>query len=154
MFIGSLACFSIFNVAAGFSKSGLTLDILNFVLGLFSASALPPAQGILGVVYDQPSRRKNRVFACFSAGNPLGFAIGAILAGVSAHLFDWRAGFWVLGLVYGIVTVIALLTTPRDMTVKEPWGANSIKRLDIPGTLLAVLGIGMFCASLRYVVPI
>ena len=47
MFIGSMFLFSIFCLGAGFSKNGLTIDIMNGVLGIFSASAVPPAQGML-----------------------------------------------------------------------------------------------------------
>jgi MFS family permease len=60
MFIGSMLLFSVFCLGAGFSRSGITLDILCGVLGIFSASAVPPAQGMLGTVYEKPSPRKNK----------------------------------------------------------------------------------------------
>lgn len=71
MFVGSLFCFAIVCLGVGFSKDAMTMDILNGGLGLFSASATPPAVGLLGTIYDKPSKRKNYAFACFSAGNPL-----------------------------------------------------------------------------------
>ena len=63
-----MALYCVFAVAAGFAKDPLTLDVLNGVIGLMCASAVPPAQGMLGVIYDKPSKRKNAAFACFSAG--------------------------------------------------------------------------------------
>ncbi|KAF2266116.1 MFS general substrate transporter [Lojkania enalia] len=148
MFIGSMFLFSVFSLAAGFAKTGLTLDILNGVLGIWSASAVPPAQGMLGVVYETPSRRKNKVFGCFSAGNPLGFVFGSIFSGLATRLFNWRAGFYLLALVYIVITLLAVFTVPNDQTEKQSLDEETLKRLDLPGTAMTILGIGMFCAAL------
>src|SRR4051812_27383487 len=67
MFVVSLFLFAVFALATGFSRDAITLDALNGVLGLVSAAAVPPAQGILGNIYEKPSKRKNYAFACFSA---------------------------------------------------------------------------------------
>lgn len=149
MFIGSMFLFSVFCLGAGFSKSGLTIDILCGILGIWSASAVPPAQGMLGVIYERPSRRKNKVFGCFSAGNPLGFVFGTIFSGLATKLFNWRAAFWLLAIVYLVVTVVAVFTVPMDTTKKERLDEETLKRLDLPGTAMTILGIGMFCAALR-----
>ncbi|KAF2183966.1 major facilitator superfamily MFS-1 [Zopfia rhizophila CBS 207.26] len=148
MFISSMFLFAIFNLAAGFAKSGLTLDILNGILGIWSASAVPPAQGMLGVIYEKPSKRKNKVFGCFSAGNPLGFVFGSIFSGLATQLFNWRASFWLLAIVYLAVTIVAGFTVPTDGTVKAPLNEETVKRLDLPGTAMTIVGIGMFCAAL------
>lgn len=148
MFVGSLFCFSIVCLGAGFSKNAMTMDILNGVLGFFSASATPAAVGILGITYDKPSKRKNYAFACFSAGNPLGFVFGTILGGIAATIFDWRAAFWLLSIIFAVFTVIAIFSVPRDLTAKEPLTWQTLKRFDILGTVLTVAGIGMFSAAL------
>jgi MFS family permease len=151
MFIASMFLFSVFCLGAGFSTSGMTLDILCGVLGIFSASSVPPAQGMLGAIYAEPSPRKNRAFGCFSAGNPMGFVFGTILAGLFTQVFSWRAGFWLLAVVYFVTSIVAAFTVPRDTTPKRRLDAETIKRLDLPGTALTIFGIGMFCAALRYV---
>ncbi|KAH7392972.1 major facilitator superfamily domain-containing protein [Pyrenochaeta sp. MPI-SDFR-AT-0127] len=148
MFIGSMFLFSIFCLGAGFSKSGLTLDILCGILGIWSASAVPPAQGMLGAIYEKPSPRKNKVFGCFSAGNPLGFVFGTILSGLFTQIFNWRAGFFLLAIVYFCISVVAIITVPKDTTPKQTLNEKTIKKLDLPGTALTILGIGMFCAAL------
>ena len=81
MFVGSLFLFAVFALAAGFAKTPISLDVLTGIMGLFSASAVPPASGILGAAYERPSKRKNAAFACFSAGNPLGYVFGTIFGG-------------------------------------------------------------------------
>ncbi|KAI4631286.1 hypothetical protein J4E83_002817 [Alternaria metachromatica] len=148
MFIASMFLFSVFCLGAGFSTSGMTLDILCGVLGIFSASSVPPAQGMLGAIYELPSRRKNRAFGCFSAGNPMGFVFGTILSGLFTQVFSWRAGFWLLAIVYFVTSIVAAFTVPRDGTPKRRLDSETVKRLDLPGTGLTVLGIGMFCAAL------
>jgi MFS family permease len=150
MFIGSMLLFSVFCLGMGFSKNGLTLDIISGVLGIFSASAVPPAQGMLGVIYEKPSKRKNKVFGCFSAGNPLGFVFGTIFGGIATTIASWRAGPWLIAVVYLCVSIIALFTVPKDTTPKQKFNDETVKRLDLPGTSMTILGIGCFCAALRY----
>ena len=148
MFIGSMFLFAVFCLGAGFSKNGVTLDIMCGILGIFSASAVPSAQGMLGTIYDKPSQRKNKAFGCFSAGNPLGFVFGIIFSGLATQLFSWRAAFWLLAIVYLVISILAAIFVPSDHAVKVPWNSETMKRLDLPGTAMTILGIGMFCAAL------
>jgi len=64
IFCVSSAIFTIFCVGAGFANSGITLDVLNGLIGLASAAAVPAILGIMGASYEKPSRRKNFAFAC------------------------------------------------------------------------------------------
>lgn len=148
LFVGSLFLFSVVGLAAGFANDPITLDVLTSVMGFFSASAVPPAVGILGVAYEKGSKRKNAAFACFSAGNPLGFVFGTIFGGVATKLYGWRASFWLIALIFLAFTIIGIFTIPRDWTPKEPLNWESLKKFDIIGTLLTIAGIGMFSAAL------
>jgi MFS family permease len=152
MFVGSLLIFSIICLGAGFAKSGVVLDVLSGLMGLMSAAAVPPAQGMLAVIYEAPSPRKNKVFACFSAGNPIGFVVGIISGGIVTHIFSWRAGFWWLALLYFIITIIAFFLIPADTTEKLQFNRDTVKHFDIVGSLLIIAGTGLFSAALRYVV--
>ena len=146
--VGSLFLFAIIALATGFSRTPLTLDILNGVMGLVTAAAVPAAQGTLGVIYEKPSKRKNYAFACFSAGNPLGFVFGTIFSGIASSIFNWRASFFLLAIIYLVFGLIAIWTVPKDFTVKEPLTWETLKRFDVLGTVLTIAGIGMFCAAL------
>lgn len=148
MFIGSMFLFSMLCLATGFAENGITLDILCGVLGIFSASAVPPAQGILGTIYDRPSPRKNKAFGCFSAGNPLGFVFGTILSGLFTQVFNWRAGFFLIAVTYFLISIVAVLTVPVDKMPKQKFNEETLRRLDLPGTGMTIAGIGMFCAAL------
>ena len=117
--------------------------------GIRSAAAVPPAQGMLAVIYDVPSKRKNAAFACFSAGNPLGFVFGIISGGIVTQIFSWRAGFWWLAIVYLLFTIIAIFVLPKDTTKKMPLNKETIRKFDVVGSLLAIAGTGLFSAGLR-----
>lgn len=148
MFVGSLFMYSVFALVAGFAKTPIGLDVLCGVLGIFSASAVPPAVGILGVAYGKPSKRKNAAFACFSAGNPLGYVFGTIFGGLAANIFNWRASFWLIAIIFLCFTVIGFFTIPKDFADKEPLNWTAVKRFDLLGTALTIGGIGMFSAAL------
>ncbi|KAL1622997.1 hypothetical protein SLS56_008474 [Neofusicoccum ribis] len=148
LFIGSMALFTVFALAAGFSQTPLQLDILNGVMGLMSAASVPPAQGMLGNIYQRPSKRKNKVFACFSAGNPMGFVFGSIFSGIATQLFNWRASFFLLAIIYVIIVGIALFSVPVDHTQKEKLSVQGLKKFDIVGTILTIAGIGLFSGAL------
>jgi MFS family permease len=118
------------------------------LIGLMSAAAVPPAQGLLGVIYDRPSKRKNMVLACFSAGNPLGFVFGMVSSGVATKVLSWRASFWWLGILYAVFTIVAILAVPNDPTERQELSWEAVRNFDIPGTLLTIAGIGMFSSAL------
>ena len=145
----SLFLFAILALAAGFSRDALTLDVLNGVMGLTSASTIPSAQGILGSIYHKPSKRKNYAFACFTSGNHLGFVFSSILSGVVTQFFGWRASFWLLAIIYLVVAIIAYLAVPADDSEKLPLSLETLKQFDIVGAALMIGGIGLFTAGVR-----
>jgi predicted MFS family arabinose efflux permease len=124
------------------------LDIFTGILGLWSAAAVPPAIGILGSAYAIPSSRKNKAFACFSAGNPIGFVMGSIFSGIAAQIFNWRASFYLLGIIYAVMFLVSIWTVPKDQGAKEKLTLETAKRFDLLGILLSMAGIALFSASL------
>ncbi|KAJ9610411.1 hypothetical protein H2200_005188 [Cladophialophora chaetospira] len=149
LFLLSLAFFSICLLITGFATNSYFLDIFCGLLGLSSAASVPPAIGKLGAVYDKPSRRKNRAFACFSGGNPVGFVLGAFISGIVMQIASWRAAFWVMSVIYAFFFFAAWWTTPPD--AEQTLGGLNMEtfvKFDLLGALLAVGGIAMFTASL------
>lgn len=145
----SLGCFAVCLLVIGFATDPIFMDVFCGLSGLCCAAAVPPAIGKLGAVYEKPSRRKNRAFACFSAGNPVGFAIGGFISGVAMTVSTWRVAFWAVAVIYAIFTVIAWFTVPEDIEQKKG-GLNleTLKKFDFLGAFLAVVGIAMFSAGL------
>lgn len=151
LFIIGMAGFSISLLIAGFATNAIYMDVFSGVLGLFAAAVVPPAVGALGAVYEKPSKRKNLAFACFSAGNPLGFVGGMIISGVASYLYNWRASFWAHAVVYAIFTVLTVWTVPADGFARTPLSVQALKKFDILGTVLIVIGFALFSSSLSYV---
>jgi MFS family permease len=143
-----MGAFAASALVAGFSTNAMYLDVFGGLLGLWSAAAVPPAVGILGAAYEQPSQRKNRAFACFSAGNPVGFVMGTIFSGVAAHIFNWRASFYLLAIIYAAFLVGAVWTVPRTQVETEKFNLKTLKRFDLFGVILSMAGIALFCSSL------
>ena len=114
-----------------------------------SATTVPPCQGFLGNIYEKPSKRRNYVFACFSAGNPLGFVFGSIFSGIATQLFGWRASFWLLAIIYWVVKIIACFTVPVDDSEKLPLSIQLLKQCDVIGAALTIGGIGLFSTGLK-----
>jgi MFS family permease len=149
MFLWSMASFSACLLIIGFAKNAYYMDIFCGLSGVCSAAAVPPAIGTLGAVYTKPSRRKNRAFACFSAGNPLGFVLGAFVAGIVMLVSTWRAVFWVLCVIYVVFTIIAWWTIPKDDgQVKGKFDMETLAKFDFLGAFLAVVGIAMLTGAL------
>ena len=148
LLIYSMASFTALMLITGFSQNALMAEVFLAISGLSCAAVVPPAIGKLGAIYGKPSRRKNRAFACFSAGNPVGFVLGALIGGIVTEIASWRACFWVITVLYAFFTVAAWFTTPDDAE-QSVGGLNveTMKQMDWLGALLAVAGIGLFTAS-------
>lgn len=151
LFIIGMAGFSLSLLIAGFATNAIYMDVFSGVLGLFAGAVVPPAAGALGAVYEKPSKRKNLAFACFSAGNPLGFVGGMIISGVASYLYNWRASFWAHAVIYAIFAVLTVWTVPDDGFVRTPLTVDSLKKFDLFGTVLIVIGFALFASSLSYV---
>jgi MFS family permease len=143
-----MAAFAILSLIAGFASNAMYLDVFGGFLGLWSSAAVPPAVGILGAAYSMPSKRKNKAFACFSAGNPIGFVMGCIFSGVAANLFSWRASFWLLAMIYVCFFIAAIWTVPKTQADIGKISWDVLKRFDLFGIILSIAGIALFCASL------
>jgi len=91
-------------------------------------------------------------FAAFGAGNPLGFVFGSILSGVAARIFDWRASFILIAIIWGLLTIMAFWTIPKveayppGQPLKERL-LSFVKRFDALGTVLTIFGTGVLTAA-------
>lgn len=152
MFIAAMTCSTLAVAVAGFAPNGLTLVIINAFFGLFSAAAVTPALGQLGSVYNKPSKRRNRAFACFSAGNPIGYVGGSLISGVVMQLSGWRACFWSFAVLNAIFAILVLWTVPSH---SAPGGSiwDVMSRFDVIGALSITGGVSMLSSALTYVLP-
>ncbi|KAH0495967.1 hypothetical protein TgHK011_009490 [Trichoderma gracile] len=151
-FIVGMVGFSVSSLILGFSQNPFWMNILCGFLGLFSAVIVPPAIGILGAAYSEPSKRKNWAFACFSAGNPVGFGLGSIIMGISAKILDWRAGFFFFTILWGLLAIASVWVVPSIEAFEPgPFGTRlkvALRRFDVVGTAMTIVGVGLFTTGL------
>lgn len=150
LFVAGMAGFTIAMLISGFANNAIYMDVFSGISGLFSAAVVPPAVGTLGVIYEKPSKRKNRAFACFSAGNPLGFVMGTIISGIASDAYNWRASFWAVTVIYAVFTLLTIWTTPNDTGDRTRLTWESFKKFDLLGTFLIVTGIALFSSALTW----
>jgi MFS family permease len=146
-----MTCYSACLLIAGFATNPVFLDIFCGLIGLCSAATVPAAVGTLGAAYSRPSRRKNIAFACFSAGNPLGFGAGALLSGLVNKSMTWRASFWILAVGYGLVSAFSWHTVPlQDNQPRFPYQFRTLARLDWFGALAIITGLALLLSGITY----
>ena len=112
--------------------------------GLASAGAIPASLGILGANYG-PGRRKNKVFATYSAGNPVGAAFGLVIGGVLTSYASWRWLMWIFGVVVAFIAIASLFAIPKDSKRVGPR-----EKIDWIGAILVTSGLILFCFGLTY----
>jgi len=158
MFLTGMLGFGLGSILTGFAQNPFWMDIMCGLLGVFCAMVVPPAIGIMGAAYDKPSKRKNLAFSSFSAGNPLGFVLGTISSGVAAKLFNWRAAFFWLAILWGFFTILAVWAVPAVETFATNESlrqrlARFANHFDTVGAILTLFGTGMFSAAITCVYP-
>nr|GAT55166.1 predicted protein [Mycena chlorophos] len=106
-----------FTLGCGFTTDGVTLAVLRALQGIGGAATIPAAIGILAHHFPPSSpRARAAAFSSFSAGSPLGAALGMILGGLVTQLspYKWRAQFWLsAGLAFATLFA-AILFIPAD----------------------------------------
>ncbi|KAL4989259.1 major facilitator superfamily-domain-containing protein [Aspergillus falconensis] len=170
MALAAMVCTTLAVFAAGWAPNGPSLIVFTALIGLFSAAAVSPAVGQLGAVYSELSKRRNRAFACFSAGNPLGFVVGTFVAGVVVEISGasasngrgWRVCFWVFSVLCTGFAGLVAFTVPSDAKIgTRPAAAivaggqgsgvsgwEVLKRFDLLGALLVTAGVSLVSAGL------
>jgi MFS family permease len=154
VFLVGMGSFSALALLVAWAQDPFWMDVVCGLLGVSAAMVVPPAIGILGAAYEVPSKRKNLAFSAFSAGNPLGFVFGSIISGLATMVFNWRASFVLIAILWLLFTVLAYFTVP---SVVEAFPANQpfreratkfVKTFDWLGTALTILGTGLLTAAI------
>lgn len=101
--------------------------------GAFAALMAPAALSIVTVTFTEP-RERAKAFGVFGALAGGGAAIGLIVGGVLTEYFSWR---WCLGVNVPVALIVAAAAIP---IVHESRAAGDT-RYDIPGVLLATIGL-------------
>jgi EmrB/QacA subfamily drug resistance transporter len=101
--------------------------------GAFGALLAPTALSLLSTTFSDPSER-GKAFGIYGSVAGSGAAVGLLLGGVLTEYLSWRWCLYV-NLAFAIPTALAALSLLDS-------GLHAAKpRIDVPGTLTAVLGL-------------
>ncbi|KAJ6453099.1 MFS general substrate transporter [Mycena sanguinolenta] len=125
------------SVGCGFSQNGTTLYILRGVQGLGPAAFIPACLGILAHAFP-PSRARSAAFATFSAGAPLGGAIGTQIGALLTQYTraSWRSPFFLIAGMACLSALGGFLIIDPDVPSTE-----TDRRVDWIGAFLATTGL-------------
>jgi EmrB/QacA subfamily drug resistance transporter len=132
-FIVGLLGFAGASALGGIASTAGLLFAARALQGAFAALLAPAALSLITVTFVEPKERA-RAFGVFGAISGGGAAIGLILGGVLTEYASWR---WCLGVNVPIAIAAAAAAIPVVKESKAPGNT----RYDVPGAVLATLGL-------------
>ncbi|KZT57350.1 MFS general substrate transporter [Calocera cornea HHB12733] len=143
--------FLAFTLGCGFARSPLEIIIMRALTGMGGAAMIPACLGILAHTFP-PGKQRTIAFSSFQAAAPCGGVLGMVVGGVVTQFaaVSWRALFYVLGGVAGLVFAGALICFPNDRV--DP---SADRRVDWLGAFLITAGLVLllFCLGEGEIAP-
>jgi EmrB/QacA subfamily drug resistance transporter len=140
LFLVGLAVFGVASLVGGLAPSPWLLVAARFLQGAGGAALVPASLSLLTSVFAEGEER-NRAIGVYGAMAALGFVVGMVGGGVITELLGWR---WVMFVNVPIALAVFVLTPL--LAVPESGENEARRRLDVPGSAAATLGL----ASLIY----
>ncbi|KDQ58837.1 hypothetical protein JAAARDRAFT_127904 [Jaapia argillacea MUCL 33604] len=136
-FVAGSLCMFTFALGCGFAKNDITIDILRGFQGLGAAATIPASLGILAHAFP-PSRARSLAFATFSAGAPVGAALGMVIGGVLTQLTrpSWRSTFYFSAGLTALCLIGGIISMDADIPSTE-----TDARVDWIGAALVTVGL-------------
>ncbi|KAK0442598.1 putative efflux transporter [Armillaria borealis] len=134
--LGSL-WMAVFTLSLSFAKNDITFDILRGLQGIGRAAMMPAAVGILSDAFPS-SQARRKAFAAFTAGQPLGDALGTVVGGVLTQLTasSWRSPLYLITALSVVTFVLGLYAIDSDRP-----STTTDQRIDWVGAVLVSAGI-------------
>ncbi|MEU8581505.1 MFS transporter [Streptomyces abikoensis] len=102
--------------------------------GVFGALLAPAALSLLAVLFTEAKERA-KAFGIFGAIAGAGGGVGLILGGLFTEYLNWRWTFFV-NIPFAVVAAVGAISV-----IREPAEGRNPSKLDIPGVILATLGL-------------
>jgi len=135
VFVAGIWLFALASVACAAAPSSLLLILARAVQGVGAALLVPNSLAILSAAF--PKAERGRAIGTWSGFAAITAAGGPVLGGWLVDTLSWRAAFWINPPIAAVVLVLASLAVPES---RDP-GARG--RMDWPGAVLAVAGLGL-----------
>jgi len=129
-----LGLFILGMVGEALAQSLSWIILCQAVIGFANGILLPVSQSLMTTIY--PSEEKSKAIAIWTLTAGLALAIGPLFGGLIIYFWDWRAIFWINGLLALMAFVIV------RTTVLESFENRKSKPLNPLGVILLTLGLG------------
>ncbi|GCD37017.1 MFS transporter [Streptomyces chrestomyceticus] len=133
-FIIGLVGFALASALGGAASNEGVLLGARALQGVFGALLAPSALSLLAVTFTE-ARERAKAFGIFGAIAGGGGAVGLILGGVLTEYMNWRWTFFV-NIPFAVIAAVGAL-----LVIREPAGSRNPSKLDVPGVILATLGL-------------
>jgi EmrB/QacA subfamily drug resistance transporter len=140
VFMAGVWVFAISSVACALAPSPLLLILARAVQGIGAALLVPNSLAILSSAF--PRERRGRAIGTWSGFAAMTSAGGPVLGGWLVDTLSWRAAFWINVPIAAVVLVLAMVA------VRESRDNGAHGRMDWPGAVLAVGGLGLISWAL------
>lgn len=138
-FIVGLVIFAIASAACGFAPTSAWLVFGRLLQGIGAALLVPASLAIIGAAF--PRAERGRAIGTWAAAAGIMTVLGPPLGGWLVDVTGWRAIFFINPPI-AAVTLLLAMRLPPDAPVR------SRDRLDIIGSVLAVLALGLLSYGL------
>ncbi|MYT31034.1 MULTISPECIES: MFS transporter [unclassified Streptomyces] len=133
-FLIGLVGFALASALGGAAADEAMLLGARALQGVFGALLAPSALSLLAVTFTE-ARERAKAFGIFGAIAGGGAALGLLLGGVLTEYLDWRWTFFVN------IPIAVIAAAGAVLVVREPAEGRNRSRLDVPGVVLASLGL-------------
>ncbi len=133
IFTLGIVLFTLASVWCGISRSPEELIIARAVQGIGGAMLVPGSLAIISASFEE--ERRGRAIGTWSGFSGITAALGPVLGGYLVENISWRAAF----LINVPLAIVVLWIVSRHVPESRDPDA---RRLDIPGAVLATLGLG------------
>ncbi|QLY34279.1 MFS transporter [Nocardia huaxiensis] len=138
VFVAGVVVFGVTSILAGLAPGGGLLVVARFLQGAGAAMILPTSLALLNATFTGKAR--GQAFAVWGSTIGAAAALGPLLGGWLAEHVSWRWAFGI-NVPLAVVIVIGVLMCIE----RSPRGSG---RLDIVGSVLSVLGLGLLAFGL------
>ncbi|GHH80210.1 MFS transporter [Streptomyces sulfonofaciens] len=133
-FVTGLGGFALASAVGGAAQNEVMMLSARALQGAFGALLAPAALSLLAVMFTDAKERA-KAFGIYGAIAGGGGAVGLILGGFLTEYLDWRWTFFV-NVPFAIVAAAGAF-----LVIREPAGGRNRSPLDIPGVIMATLGL-------------
>jgi EmrB/QacA subfamily drug resistance transporter len=133
VFLAGVVLFAASSAACGLAPGAGALIVARAVQGIGAALLIPSSLAILGAVF--PAEQRGRAIGIWSSFTAIAGVVGPLLGGWLVQVSSWRAVFFVNLPIAAAVAGITFAKVPESRNARA-------KSLDLPGALLATLGLG------------